>query len=735
MPDSIAPGRLTQGDLHRPAAGQARSVKGAASVERRFIFVVALAGAGLVAALYLAVSPTELDFSRPGALLLRRLPVMISLISAMLLVILFAFRRLVTRRLRIITNHLAGTPDPARLSLDLRRVGCGDEIGILASSFNELADHVREMYASLEQRVAERTADLERAGEVVARESAQRREAEETARREAAQLTAVIRTMGTGVILLDAQGMIREANEQACRLIGVERQKLVNRPLGETEVRELLGPIWEGALPLGAEGCSHGVSGQVTWRGAELVLRMQPVKQDNGCEGAVLSLVDVTELVLSRRQAEAASLAKSEFVANVGHEIRTPMNGILGMTDMLLATDLTPEQQECVRKLEGSAEKLLRLLNDVLDFSRMESGQFELEQVAFAPRMMLETAIESLLSEVHRKGLHVDWDVTPGVPDLVRGDPGRLRQAILNLVGNAVKFTSVGEIRIRVAPVLTDGDQVLLHFAVTDTGVGIPTEKIDTIFDVFTQADGSTTRRFGGSGLGLAITRRIASLMGGRLWAESEEGRGSTFHFTARFGLARTEPAMISQVFPGVLKGLKALLVDNSVGSRRRLRVFLEGWGIEIREADSADTALARMAVAAEGGDAFRLVILDAHLPGTDGFELAQRIREDPRLSATALVMLTSAGVRGDAARCRQVGVAAYLTKPIEASRLLETLALVLGSGASADAPGPLITRYSLQEGHRRGASRAAGGGPELHVEPLRQPERQRDDNDLMGAA
>ncbi|HJY91338.1 MAG TPA: response regulator, partial [Candidatus Acidoferrum sp.] len=384
------------------------------------------------------------------------------------------------------------------------------------------------------------------------------------------------------------------------------------------------------------------------------------------------------DLEIARKRAEEATRAKSEFLANISHEIRTPMNAMIGMTELALATRITREQREYLNAIQGSADALLTLVNDLLDFSKIEARKLQLDHVAFNLRDALEDTMRVLAPRAHQKGLELACHVHPDLPPTLVGDPLRLRQIVVNLVGNAIKFTEQGEVVLRVQAETNHNGDIQLHFSVADTGIGIPPDKQAVIFEAFSQADSSTTRRYGGTGLGLAISAQLVELMRGSIWVESQPGRGSTFHFTARFDVQ--QPGM--ENLPSrwrTLTDLPVLIVDDNATNRRILEDVFTNWYMRPIAVDGGVAALATLEKSMRTDEPFAVVLLDGHMPDMDGFAVAERISEDRRYAGTKLVMLTSAGQPEDVVRCRKLGISAYLTKPIKQSELFDVIVSAIG--------------------------------------------------------
>ena len=523
--------------------------------------------------------------------------------------------------------------------------------------------------------------------------------AEEIAMQETAKLSAMISGMDEGIVFADADNVIEEVNQWFARLVQRERKELIGKTIEELHSGEVLEAVQRAIGTFRNESSSGPVFIQKAMRGMEVILRLQPIYRENSYEGVLLNVLNVTDLVQARRRAEAADIAKSEFLANMSHEIRTPMNAIIGMTDLVFDTTLAEEQREYVEVIKNSAYGLLTLINDILDLSKIEAEGLALDPIEFSLPNTLDDTMKSLALGAHRKGLELAYQVDPQIPEMLIGDPGRLRQVIVNLVGNAIKFTEQGEVVVTVEWNSETEKTTSLRFTVTDTGIGIPTDKLGLIFEPFKQVDSATTRKYGGTGLGLSISRHLIELMGGSIRVESTVGKGSAFQFSATFGRS-TEPLpkKLITLDPVELRGMPVLIVDDNAANRRILRDMLVNWHMNPTVVDSGKAALDELKHAQEAATPYSLIILDFLMPEMDGLTVAERIMKPCYHQGAKIIMLTSAGRRGDAARCRELGIAAYLTKPIKQSELLDAIISVLTVKDKDLGTSPLVTRHSLRE-------------------------------------
>jgi two-component system, sensor histidine kinase and response regulator len=513
-------------------------------------------------------------------------------------------------------------------------------------------------------------------------------------------------------VALDDAGQITDWSTQAESMFGWNRDKAIGKSVSEIFPSDKNG-----------EDTDHNLRALLARKAGRFQERIElTARRRDGhefpTEAAISSLQlgekslftafvhDVTKRKKEEREKEAAKAAaeegsrvKSEFLANMSHEIRTPLNGVIGMTDLALETELTREQRDYLDTVKLSADALLSVINSILDFSKIEAGKVDLEAVDFELRDCMESALKTLALRADEKGLELLCDVTTEVPDTVMGDPGRLRQILVNLVGNAIKFTDQGEVALRVEVERTEGHQVTLHFVVSDTGIGIAPEKAESIFESFAQADTSTTREYGGTGLGLTISKRLVELMGGRIWIESELGVGSHFHFTIQIVRSEAKLSTADGITPPeMLAGVKVLVIDDNRTNRRILEGLLKSWGMEPTVVPGAEEALVALDESKKTGLSFQLIVTDMHMPKMDGFGLVERIKQTGGSATATIMMLTSGGHRGDAARCQHLGISAYLLKPVRKMELREAIAKVLGANHGPAVPTPMVTRDSLQE-------------------------------------
>jgi two-component system sensor histidine kinase/response regulator len=563
----------------------------------------------------------------------------------------------------------------------------GDEIGVLFDQFNSMLDRIQQRdvaiqkaHDGLEKRVEERTA----------------------------YLNALIENNPLAIMVLDSAQTVQLCNPAFEQLFQYDRQEVIGKPVD--------GLLADGDLLSEA----HTISLQ-TRGGKPINLMTRRRRKDRSLVdvelhtvGLVLNSEVVGSLVIyqdisvrklaeeamqqAKEAAESASRAKSEFLANMSHEIRTPMNGIMGMTELVLDTELDSEQREYLNLAKLSADSLLSLINDILDYSKIEAGKLDIEAIEFNLGDTIGDTMKTLSLRAHQKGLELAYDTPPDVPDALVGDPGRLRQVIVNLIGNAIKFTERGEVILSLQTDWKTADDIQLHFIISDTGIGIPAEKQAAIFEAFTQADGSMSRTYGGTGLGLTISSRLVALMHGRIWVESELGKGSRFHFTAHFGLQKVPARTIVPRDPATLRDMRVLIVDDNATNRQILLKMLINWHTTPLAAESGAKAITALREAQGLGRHFPLILVDAQMPEMDGFALAESIKRNPEWGTATIMMLSSAGQRGDAKRCRELGIAAYLTKPVRQAELLDAILTALGTKPIKEALPALITRHSLRE-------------------------------------
>jgi two-component system sensor histidine kinase/response regulator len=513
---------------------------------------------------------------------------------------------------------------------------------------------------------------------------------------------------------IDSDGTVMDWNDQAAQTFGWTVDQAIGKPVGQ-----LL--QFNGAGESGSANFAElAASGDTRLHGRLEVTAQHKTGMLFPAEVAVSEITvgekrmfaafvhDVTERKLAERSmeearttAEAASQAKSEFLANMSHEIRTPLNGVIGMTDLALETELSREQREYMTTVKFSADSLLTVINDILDFSKIEAGRVDLETIRFDLRECIETTLKTLALRADEKGLELLCDIGLDVPEVVLGDPSRLRQIVVNLIGNAIKFTSTGEVSLRVTMAEASEGMDQLHFMVSDTGIGIAPEKLDSIFDSFSQADTSTTRQYGGTGLGLTISKRLADLMGGRIWCASTLGTGSQFNFVVPLPPAQPEalPAPSSSTPAQLLQGVKVLIVDDNKTNRRILEGLLRLWGMNTSSAAEGEVALRMLMEAEDEGHPYRLLLSDMHMPKMDGFMVVQEMRNGTGLSLPTVMMLSSGGHHGDASRCQQLGIAAYLLKPVRRDELQEAIARALGMLPTATKDNTMITKSTLLAG------------------------------------
>ena len=505
----------------------------------------------------------------------------------------------------------------------------------------------------------------------------------------------ILDSLGEGIYGVDLDGNMIFMNKEAEKILGYSMEELKDKPSHEAihyarpDGSKYIASDCE-IHATSRDGKVRRISNEVFWKKGGIAVPVEyiatPIMSGGRPAGAVVSFSDISErlraekeLQAAKEAAEAANKAKSEFLATMSHEIRTPMNAIIGMGELLEETELNKEQAQYVRVFKSAGESLLDLINDVLDFSKIESGRIDLEETDFNLEDLVERTCEFLALRAHKKGIELNYSVGEDVPCALNGDPTRLRQVMINLLSNSIKFVEKGEIFLHVSRREEAGGGVGLLISVKDTGIGIPADKLNSIFDKFTQADSSTTRKYGGTGLGLSISKKLANLMGGDIRVESEPGRGSTFYFTAKLREALDKKVCYEPVATGELKNLNALIVDDNATNRLILKELLLKWGLRVTETESGPDGLEAIKNAHELGTPFDLVLLDYFMPGMDGIEVARQLKENPSVFAGIILMLTSDSRGSDVTRAKKMGISEYLVKPVKKQELKDAILLSMG--------------------------------------------------------
>ncbi len=603
------------------------------------------------------------------------------------------------RRCYVLYKVFQGEPGPGLEELGLVVSTClfAGMAGVtpLFRAFAKSQDELRKTHSELEQRVRDRTAELAAANEGL--------------QQERYLLHTLMDYLPHNIYFKDAQSRFIRINKSMARWFRLEDP---SQAIGKTDVdfftdeHAFQALADEQEIVRGGQGIidkeekETWPDGHATWASSTKLPLYDAAGHTVGSFGVSRDITAqkraAEALQAAKEAAEAASRAKSTFLANMSHEIRTPLNAVIGMTELVLKSQLTAQQREFLATVRDSGEALLSVINDILDFSKIEAEKLVLECEKFHLRESLGDTMKSFAIRAHQQGLELACHIHQDVPVWVMGDYPRLRQIVVNIVNNAIKFTQSGEVVLEVARASTtkgrDGQEngVELQFTVSDTGIGIPAEKRGTIFGMFEQADSSTTRRHGGTGLGLAIASRLVKLMGGRIWVESEVNRGSQFHFTVRLGQAEAEPDEAAESEPGCLHGMRVLVVDDNATNRRILHEVLSSWQMIPTSVETSAQAIERLHAAEHAGHPFPLVLTDAHMPDVDGFMLAHQIRQEREIDGPVIMMLTSGDRPNDTEACERLGIASYLLKPIKQSELLEAIEMALGvPGMRRPQPGP----------------------------------------------
>jgi PAS domain S-box-containing protein len=597
--------------------------------------------------------------------------------------------RSLTQAARLLTEDASETLRPLPVRSD-------DELGVLTRTFNRMAGEVREQRETLEARVVERTELLSRTNAGLATEIGERESAEAALRESSELITLLLESAPEAIYGVDLAGDCTFCNAACLRLTGYDdSSELLGR-----NMHKLIHYAKPDGAPYPVQECSiyagfaeelgaHG-DDEVLWRknGTSFPVEFwsRLLHRNRRVIGMVVTFVDVTvrkqaeeAMRTAKEAAEAGSRAKSEFLANMSHEIRTPLNGVIGMTELALGTDLSAEQRDYLNTVKLSGDALLSVINDILDFSKIEAGKSDLEVSDFDFRASLETILKTFALRASEKRLELLYEVDGQVPEIVEGDANKLRQILANLLSNAIKFTHAGEVVLRVTIDLVEDKKYLLHFTISDTGVGLAADVRKLIFEPFTQADSSTTRNYGGTGLGLAISARLVKMMGGEIWVESEPGRGSQFHFTTQL-VADHAPSIVGSGNPPMVKkGARVLVVDDNRTHCGILEGLLKGWGWTPNSAQSGEEAIVQVRAARESGSAYQLILIDVHMPGMNGFALVEHLQKLTGVVPATIMMLTSDSQHGDIARCAEIGASVHLLKPVRPSELQDAISQTVG--------------------------------------------------------